>query len=79
MLEGVTEETGNTVMARTSYLPNEILWGYHFDNDVVRYNKDDGKYVVHHSVISKTLVDATPQCSAQQFQKSLEEEEGKEE
>ena len=26
VMEGVTEETGNTVQARTSYLPNEILW-----------------------------------------------------
>ncbi len=30
ILEGITEETGNTVQARTSYLPNEILWGHYF-------------------------------------------------
>ena len=33
-LEGIVESTGNTVQARTSFLPREILWGYTFDNMV---------------------------------------------
>ncbi len=63
-LEGVTEETGNTVQARTSYLPNEILWGHHFDNTSISYDKEAKLYSVQHSIINKTVVDLTPRCSA---------------
>ncbi len=66
-LEGVTEETGNTVQARTSYLPNEILWGHHFENEGVVYDKKANIYSVQHSVINKTVVDLTPRCSAKQL------------
>ena len=59
-LEGVTEETGNTVQARTSYLPNEILWGHHFENASVAYDKKAEMYSVQHSIINKTVVDLTP-------------------
>ena len=27
-LDSVIESTGNTTQARSSYLPNEILWGF---------------------------------------------------
>ena len=33
-LEGIVEPTGNSVQARTSYLPREILWGFQFENMV---------------------------------------------
>ena len=33
-LEGVIESTGNSVQIRSSYLPNEILWGCRFENMV---------------------------------------------
>ncbi len=66
-LEGVTEETGNTVQARTSYLPNEILWGHHFENEAVVYDKKAGIYSVLHGTINKTVVDLTPRCSAKQL------------
>lgn len=66
-LEGVTEETGNTVQARTSYLPNEILWGHHFDNSCVAYDKKAGVYCIHHRTLNKTVVDLTPRCSAKQL------------
>jgi len=32
ILEGVIEQTGNSIQARSSYLPNEVLWGYRFAN-----------------------------------------------
>ncbi|GAU95536.1 hypothetical protein RvY_07137 [Ramazzottius varieornatus] len=32
ILEGIVESTGASVQARTSYVPNEILWGKRFDN-----------------------------------------------
>lgn len=31
IMEGVVPSTGSTTQARTSYLPNEILWGHRFD------------------------------------------------
>ena len=67
-LEGVTEETGNTVQARSSYLPNEILWGHHFENATVNYDKKAGVYSVNHGMINKTVVDLTPRCSAKQLE-----------
>lgn len=32
ILEGIVESTGTTTQARTSYLPQEIMWGYDFEN-----------------------------------------------
>ena len=46
-LEGSVEETGNTIQVRTSYLPNEIFWGYHFDNDVLTYDKNKSGYTIN--------------------------------
>ena len=34
VMEGIIEPTGNSVQARSSYLPREILWGYSFENMV---------------------------------------------
>ncbi len=54
--------------ARTSYLPNEILWGHHFDNPAtVTYDRKAGVHCVHHNMINKTVVDLTPRCSAKQL------------
>ena len=66
-LEGVTEETGNTIQVRTSYLPNEILWGHHFDNDVVIYDKKLECHIVCHGIINRTATDDTPRISAKQI------------
>ena len=63
-LEGVTEETGNTIQARTSYLPNEIFWGHRFDHNSVIYDKKEGVHSVHHGVINDISQDGTPKCSA---------------
>ena len=38
LLEGTIESTGQTTQARSSYLPNEILWGHRFE-PLVHYNK----------------------------------------
>merc|ERR1711971_1532803 len=66
-LEGVTEETGNTVQVRTSYLPNEILWGHKFDHNVLVYDKKMGSYQIFHSRVNKTAMDDTPRLSARQL------------
>ena len=52
---------------RTSYLPNEILWGHQFDHNVLIYDKKMGSYQVHHSRVNKTLLDDTPRVSARQL------------
>ena len=44
-LEGVVEPSGNTTQARTSYLPEEILWGYHFKNCIHYAKKEVCKYL----------------------------------
>ena len=66
-LEGVTEETGNTIQVRTSYLPNEILWGHHFDNGVVKYDSKIACHIVCHGIINRTATDDTPRVSAKQI------------
>ena len=59
-LQGITPETGNTVQVRTSYLPNEILWGYRFENTCVTYDKSQAKYVVDIGNMDKIVPDNTP-------------------
>ena len=45
VLEGTIEASGMTFQARTSYLPNEILWGHRFEPMMI-YRKDHNKYQV---------------------------------
>ena len=66
-LEGVTEETGNTIQVRSSYLPNEVLWGHHFDNNIINYDKKISSFVVAHYIINKTETNDTPRISAKQL------------
>ena len=37
-LEGIVEPSGMSIQARSSYMPDEILWGYRFVN-VLKYNE----------------------------------------
>ena len=41
-LEGVVEPSGNTTQVRTSFIPQEILWGHSFMNCVSYANKEVG-------------------------------------
>ena len=45
VLEGTIEASGMTFQARTSYLPDEILWGHRFEPMMI-YRKDHNKYQV---------------------------------
>jgi hypothetical protein len=45
---------------RTSYLPNEILWGYRFEHTCVAYDKETAKYAVSFSNLNKHVTDRTP-------------------
>ena len=45
---------------RTSYLPNEILWGHRFDHSCVTYDNKMAKYVVSIANLDKVIPDNTP-------------------
>ena len=52
-LEGVVEPSGNTTQARTSYLPEEILWGYHFKN-CIHYAKKEVRTISNLNDLAKS-------------------------
>lgn len=65
VVEGTTQETGNTIQARTSYRPVEILWGHRFETDhCMNYDNARQKYAIHHTNLNKTTMDSTPRQSA---------------
>ena len=71
---GIVEETGKYVQVRTSYLPNEVYWGYHFDNDVMKYNPESSTYSLNTKITNKMLKDNyTPRTSAKQLAKDKKE------
>lgn len=61
---GVIESTGMTTQARSSYLPNEILWGHRFE-PLVAFKKETGEHEVDYSLFNNTYEVDTPLCSAQ--------------
>ncbi|XP_018415517.1 PREDICTED: ATP-sensitive inward rectifier potassium channel 8 [Nanorana parkeri] len=64
LLEGVVETTGITTQARTSYIPEEILWGHRF---VPIVSGEEGVYSVDYSKFGNTAKVATPRCSAREL------------
>merc|ERR1719348_507741 len=63
VLEGTNETSNMTFQARTSYLPNEILWGHRFES-MLLYRKDHNKFQVNFSAFHSTYEVDTPICSA---------------
>lgn len=55
-----------TTQARSSYLPNEILWGYRFE-PLVTFNKNTGQYAVDYSLFNNTYQVNTPLYSAREL------------
>ncbi|VBB34621.1 unnamed protein product [Acanthocheilonema viteae] len=51
-VEGIVEATGMTFQARTSFLPDEILWGYRFRSMVV-LNEKIGRYEIHYKLFDE--------------------------
>jgi potassium inwardly-rectifying channel subfamily J len=51
-----------TFQARSSYLPNEILWGYRFSN-LVSYTKESRFYQVDFKNLNAVKPDDTPRMS----------------
>uniref|UniRef100_A0A8C4X9F6 Potassium inwardly rectifying channel subfamily J member 11, like n=1 Tax=Erpetoichthys calabaricus TaxID=27687 RepID=A0A8C4X9F6_ERPCA len=52
ILEGVVETTGITTQARTSYVPEEILWGHRFVSII---SEEEGLYSVDYSKFGNTV------------------------
>ena len=50
----------SVLQVRTSYLPNEILWGYRFEHTCVAYDKAVAKYAVSLTSLNKFVQDKTP-------------------
>ncbi|MFH4975261.1 hypothetical protein AB6A40_001970 [Gnathostoma spinigerum] len=63
ILEGVVESVGSTTQARTSYLPNEILWGKRFEK-LVTYQRENGEYLIDFGKFHNVYDVSTPTCSA---------------
>ncbi|XP_076655839.1 uncharacterized protein LOC143360663 isoform X2 [Halictus rubicundus] len=66
ILEGTIESTGQTTQARSSYLPQEILWGHRFES-MVTYSKDRQGYEVDYSLFNSTTQVDTPLCSGREL------------
>ena len=66
VLEGIVESTGMTTQARTSYLPNEILWGHRFER-LVTYQRDTSQYMIDYSRFHSTVAVDMPPYSAKQL------------
>ena len=66
VLEGIVESTGMTTQARTSYLPNEILWGHCFER-LVTYQRDASQYMIDYSRFHSTVAVDMPPYSAKQL------------
>ncbi|CAB0032253.1 unnamed protein product [Trichogramma brassicae] len=66
ILEGTIESTGQTTQARSSYLPQELLWGHRFE-PVVSYSKERQGYEVDYSLFDSTQQVDTPLCSGREL------------
>uniref|UniRef100_A0A3Q0SST6 Potassium inwardly rectifying channel subfamily J member 1a, tandem duplicate 6 n=1 Tax=Amphilophus citrinellus TaxID=61819 RepID=A0A3Q0SST6_AMPCI len=60
-LDGTAESTSSSCQVRTSYIPQEIMWGYNFLPIISR--SKEGKYRVDFSNFSKVVPVATAHCS----------------
>lgn len=67
VLEGTIEATSMTFQARTSYLPDEILWGHRFETMMI-YRKDHNKYQVNFSAFNSTYEVDTALCSSRDLE-----------
>ncbi|KAL6106150.1 potassium inwardly rectifying channel subfamily J member 11, like [Pungitius pungitius] len=73
ILEGVVETTGITMQARTSYTPEEILWGRRF---VSIMTEEDGRYCVDYSKFGNTVPVKMSSLSAKELDQTRGVREG---
>lgn len=70
---GVVETTGITMQARTSYTPEEILWGRRFVSIIT---EEDGRYCVDYSKFGNTVPVRMPGLSAKELDQTRGVQEG---
>lgn len=70
---GVVETTGITMQARTSYTPEEILWGRRFVSIIT---EEDGRYCVDYSKFGNTVPVRMPSLSAKELDQTRGVQEG---
>ena len=76
VMEGIVEPTGMTIQTRSSYLGDEILWGYRFVN-VLHFIK--GSYQIDYSAFDEVEKVNTPSASAKhQIESSRDPPRGRE-
>ncbi|XP_024136771.1 potassium inwardly rectifying channel subfamily J member 11, like [Oryzias melastigma] len=73
ILEGVVETTGITMQARTSYIPEEILWGRRFVSIIT---EEDGRYCVNYSKFGNTVPVRMSSLSAKELDQTRGVQEG---
>ncbi|XP_059190746.1 potassium inwardly rectifying channel subfamily J member 11, like [Centropristis striata] len=73
ILEGVVETTGITMQARTSYTPEEILWGRRF---VSIMTEEDGRYCVDYSKFGNTVPVRMSSLSAKELDQTRGDQAG---
>ncbi|XP_071813519.1 G protein-activated inward rectifier potassium channel 3-like [Apostichopus japonicus] len=67
ILEGVLEQTGLIMQARTSYLPSEILWGHRFSSKFITPHDDHEHLTVDYREFNTTYqVHGAFSCSAKE-------------
>lgn len=71
-MTGVSRLTGQLTQARTSYLSQEILWGYRFTN-IVNYNEELACFVTDTDRLDEVEQVDTALCSAQRLAEILQE------
>ena len=66
VLDGIVESTGMNMQAKTSYLPDEILWGYDFASLITeeQFDNETGKYWVDFSKNDEVIKIDLPEISA---------------
>jgi len=75
ILEGVIEQTGNSIQARSSYLPNEVLWGYRFVN-LLTFKHSASEYKIDYSAFNAVYkADLSPKSQKTKDEEDEEKEE----
>lgn len=67
-LSGSSLVTSQFSTSQTSYLNNEIQWGYRFKSPTLEYNEKIGKNVAL-EVFTTVIPDNIPLCSAKELKK----------
>jgi len=66
VLDGIVEATGLTTQARSSYMPDEVLWGHRFQS-ITSSKSKNGDRVIDYSLFHKTIPTPTSPLSVYQI------------